>query len=293
MPNQSRLDRAFARLLMNHPYGWALYKKVTSKDLRPGTCGYFDVDGDWRTLVDLSSDDEDLLKAGWNAPSDPIKRGGRAPETLTWGPKNSTSVVSRQVGAEVGAPVVAAPVEASLKLSFKCESDEGAILATESPVLRHQIEDEYAAVKWVEDNTAEILKKHKAIIERHGIWIVTKTYTSRRCAVAVMSSKSSSIEIGISAKVPGVLTLAPSSEWSSSNSDSSFEVHEDDEGVVTFISGIYFSKRLLGSKLKQAYDQEGQRNKIFRGDGEELEAEGEEGEEGEQFEVQLFNCMDD
>ncbi|KAI5458932.1 hypothetical protein BGZ63DRAFT_426245 [Mariannaea sp. PMI_226] len=292
MSKKSRLDRVFARLLMNHPYGWALYKKVTVKNLRPGAFGYFDADGDWHTLANLSGNQQDLVKLGLNIPDEPVKSSSQTPETLIWGPKSSTSVISREVGGEVGAPVVAAPIEASIKLSFQCGSDEGAVLVTQSPVLKHQIEDESAAVQWVEDNTADILKKHKAIIERHGIWVVTKTYTTQQCAVAVMSSKSSAVEIGIAANVPGVLTLSPSGKWSSSTGDAAFEIHQDEEGVVTFISGVYFSKRLIGSKLKQAHDQEDQKDKILRGHEDEIQLGNEEHDE-EVFELQLFNCLDD
>ncbi|KAI5920111.1 hypothetical protein F4810DRAFT_449030 [Camillea tinctor] len=276
MANKSRIDRVFARLLMNHPYGWALYKKVSAKDLHPGTCGYFDSDGDWKILKIQNH----LLDAE-----------SREPEPLTWGPKSSESVVCRQIGGSIGAPAMALPVEASVKLSVQCQSEEGAFIVTENPVLRHQIEDEGAAVGWVKANTAELVKTYKSIIDHHGIWIITKTYTSHRCAVAVMSSKSSSIELGISADIPGIFTFTPSSEWKSSGTDSAFEVHEDGQGVVAFISGIYFSKRIFGSELKETRGQDEQKKRFLRGKKEDIKLEEEEDlDSQEEYVVELFNC---
>ncbi|KAI1492281.1 hypothetical protein F5X96DRAFT_627545 [Biscogniauxia mediterranea] len=212
MTNKSRVDRVFARLLMNHPYGWALYKKVSAKDLRPGIVGYFDSEGDWKALKIQNH----ILDAD-----------SREPEPLTWGPKSSESVVSRQIGGSIGTPVMVVPVEASLKLSVQCKSDEGAIMVTQNPVLKHQIDDEETVVEWVKSNKTMLIKGYKSIIDKHGIWVITKTYTSHRCAVAVMSSKSSSVELGISADIPGIFTLTPTSEWLSSSTNSSSEIHEE------------------------------------------------------------------
>ncbi|KAH7146313.1 hypothetical protein EDB81DRAFT_487533 [Dactylonectria macrodidyma] len=276
MRNKSRLDRVFARLLQNHPYGWALYKKATAEDLRPGCCGYFDVDGDWHTLVDLMGNPEDLIRQGWKAPGDKFKGIDKKPETLIWGPKQSKSVVSFRIGGEVGIPVIVAPIEPSVNLSFTCEGEEGAVLAPQNPVLRNRIGDEMAAMQWMQDNTAEILRQYRPIVERHGVWIVTKTCTARRCGVAVMTSKSSKAELGFGVSAPGLFTLKPSSSWTSNKGDLATEIHEDEKGVVAFVSGIYFSKKLFSSNLKHASEQEKQRKKIFRGGYEEGEDENEE-----------------
>ncbi|KAL7953079.1 hypothetical protein V8C34DRAFT_309518 [Trichoderma compactum] len=90
MTDKSRLDRVYAKLLSNHPYGWALYKKVTTQDMHPVSCGYFDSDGDWHTIVDLRSQD-DLPTHGWALPDDRINEI-RAPGSTRWGSKSSKSV---------------------------------------------------------------------------------------------------------------------------------------------------------------------------------------------------------
>jgi hypothetical protein len=154
-----------------------------------------------------------------------------------------------------------------MTISFESESEEGAVLTTETPVRRECIDDEASALQWMADNTTEMLRRHKNVIKKHGIWIVTKTYSTRRCAVAVMTSKSSTVQIGLAADIQGLLTLAPNSSWTSSSGNSSMELHEDQEGVVVFISGIHFSPRLFGSRLKHARDQVQQKDIIFRDNG--------------------------
>lgn len=160
--------------------------------------------------------------------------------------------------------VVVAPVEADVTLSFENEQDHGAVLATESPVLRHRIENEAAALQWMTDNTAEMLSRHQPIIKRHGVWVVTKTYTTRRCAVAIMTSKSSTVEIGLGANIQGLLALTPTSSWTVSKGDQCTEMHEDEEGVVVFLSGIYCCQSMFRSKLKYARDQPKQERNLFR-----------------------------
>ncbi|KAF3013211.1 hypothetical protein E8E14_005134 [Neopestalotiopsis sp. 37M] len=264
MPDNSRLDRVFAELLRHHAYGWALFKKVTAEDMHPGSCGYFDSEGDWVQAVDLTLPSHDLLSEGWEAPEDRIHHD-RAPVALIWGPKTSGEVHVNRMGGTFGAATVVTPVEASITTSYENVGDRGAVLAVESPVLKHQIGDEEAALRWMTANTQRIMLSYGSAMEQHGFWIVTKTYTSRRCAVAVMSGKSSAVAIGLGMTIPGLLSLTPEASWSKSRGDCSTEVHADENGIVVFMSGFYFRPRVLSSQLKHTRDQTSQKNQIFRG----------------------------
>lgn len=101
MTDKSRLDRVYAQLLRHHPYGWALYKKVTKRDVFPGCCGYFDTDGDWHGLVDLNAG-PNLTSQGWMIPDAGIINE-KSPESMTWGPKNSNSIQSNHFGGTLEA----------------------------------------------------------------------------------------------------------------------------------------------------------------------------------------------
>lgn len=127
--------------------------------------------------------------------------------------------------------------------------------------MQRQVQSQGSLTKWMQQNAKALLdpERYGANAAENGIWIVTKTYTTKRCALAVMTSKSSSVEIGVAASVQGLFVLDPSASWSSSASGSSTDIHEDKDGVVVFMSGIYFKKRKLLPGLKSETKQEGQR----------------------------------
>lgn len=196
-----------------------------------------------------------------------------------WGPKKSRSVISRELGGEVAANILS-PISPSPKMVFICEKDEGAVLTIQNPVLRHRVCDESATLKWVKENRVEMLRRHRKIVEQHGIWVVNKTYTTTRSGVVVMFSNSSTVEIGIGAAAPGMVTLTPLSSWTSGKGDLATEVHDDSNGVVVFMSGVYFSKKRLRAELKPVVGTNAQNGKLFRGgyvepDSDESESENE------------------
>ena len=41
--------------MKNRSEGHALYRNVPATKLKPGTCGYFDNDGDWQVIVQASN----------------------------------------------------------------------------------------------------------------------------------------------------------------------------------------------------------------------------------------------
>lgn len=58
MPSQAPADRwdvVYARSFKNQPEGHALYQSLTSRELRPGSCGYFDHNGDWQLVANLTN----------------------------------------------------------------------------------------------------------------------------------------------------------------------------------------------------------------------------------------------
>ncbi|KAL6832825.1 hypothetical protein V8C40DRAFT_236106 [Trichoderma camerunense] len=285
MSGKSRLDRVYAQLMSDHPYGWGLYKKVTTRDIHPGSCGYFDSEGDWNTITDLSSP-QDLTSQGWTIPDDGIY-DNNSPGLTTWGPKSSNSIQARCIGGTARATGTVTSLRTSMTVSFESKSDQGAVLFTESPVIKHQVGDELSALQWMAENTSEMRRRHKHIIKTHGLWIVTKIYSTRRCAVAIMTSESSSVEINLD-NAQGLLTLSPNSTWTSSSGSSCTEMHEDQDGIVVFISGIYFSQKLFQSRLRHSRDQKSQKDKIFRGG-----SDGSEDDESDELDIEWFPSYDE
>ncbi|KAK2037003.1 hypothetical protein LZ31DRAFT_433146, partial [Colletotrichum somersetense] len=164
-----------------------------------------------------------------------------------------------------------APVETSLNPAFETGGEEGAMLVAENPVQRNCLGNQAAALQWMATNTTEMCRRHKSIVKRHGIWIITKTYSARRCAVAVISSRSSAVELGLGATASGIASLTPTSSWAYQTDSSCTEIHADESGVVLFMSGLYFSEKRIRSELKPAVESTKQAKSIFRGGWDESE----------------------
>lgn len=50
-----RWDVVYARSFRNQPEGHALYQNLTARELRPGSCGYFDHNGNWQLVANLTN----------------------------------------------------------------------------------------------------------------------------------------------------------------------------------------------------------------------------------------------
>jgi hypothetical protein len=90
------LAKVYAESMAHHPYGYALYKPVSSSILKPGGCGYFDTLGNWQPFVDLTSP-ESLHKYGLNSPMEELESISPE-ENITWGPKVSRRVTAVNLG---------------------------------------------------------------------------------------------------------------------------------------------------------------------------------------------------
>ena len=137
-------------------------------------------------------------------------------------------------------------------MAFKNKSDSGAVLVTEAPIIHRKLGHESPILNWMAKNCTKLLAKHASEVKRHGVWIVTKTYATRRCGIAVLTSKSAEVRIGLDVQVAGIATLTPSSSWSYQSGSSSSAIHEDDAGVVVFMSGIWFKRKLLDRSAMEA-----------------------------------------
>ncbi|KAH6628482.1 hypothetical protein F5144DRAFT_579160 [Chaetomium tenue] len=172
-----------------------------------------------------------------------------------------------------------APATASATLKFETQTENGCVLVTEAPVIGRQVAVDTATqvISWIRQNTKTLVREdmYRKQATDHGLWVITKTYTTRRCAIAMMMAESSSVEIGLSLSAEGLFVLDPGVTWGNISSGSSTDVHSGDEGsegdvdqtseVVVFISGIFFKRRLAGLGMKEAVMQKDQKP-FVRGD---------------------------
>ena len=100
MVHSDDLSHVYAENMAHHPYGYAMYKPVSSNILKPGSCGYFDSLGTWNPFVDLTSPSS-LEKYGLSSPKEELERIP-SEENTDWGPKVSRSVTEARLDLSGG-----------------------------------------------------------------------------------------------------------------------------------------------------------------------------------------------
>lgn len=96
------LNVVYANLLRNHPEGHALYFKVAASQMKPGDCGYFSENGQWKHIVGIVAvESKDLASQGWKPPTQTLKT--ETQHGIEWPIKVSESVTDIRVSTKLGA----------------------------------------------------------------------------------------------------------------------------------------------------------------------------------------------
>jgi hypothetical protein len=110
------------------------------------------------------------------------------------------------------------PVSAGAVWKYNSSTDFGAILMTTPPVTREMINHEDPYERWCQKNAKTILKLRPEVKD-HGMWIVTKTHSTKYCSLNVWKSKQKDVHVGFSAKVAEGGDLKASGGWFENSSD--------------------------------------------------------------------------
>ena len=101
MSSQRKLDKQYAEIMGNHPFGVALYRPLPTSILRPGSLGYFDEFGSWNLIAHLAELEgpievrPNLLAKGLGKLDHKIDTA--PPEDgIKWGPKMSSDTKAKQ-----------------------------------------------------------------------------------------------------------------------------------------------------------------------------------------------------
>ncbi|EXJ65041.1 hypothetical protein A1O7_01380 [Cladophialophora yegresii CBS 114405] len=265
MSYKERHDVAFAARFKNNNEGHALYTPVKSSDLRPGACGYFDYDGKWQTIIHLT--DQTALEAG-NWPPAPDIALKPDPLKENWGAMISRNDFEVNLKAAGGVSVPTAPVGGTLKAEYTLKSSSGAILVAEGSVTHNELTPTAcdSAKAWFVNSAERILKnkdkgifnyiwrsmfEKRGIEEEKGIWVVTKTYTASRRAVALLQTRESSVSFGLDLGLHGAGIQAPEAAWWTSNKEQVWKIAPEtaqDGSIPLFMSGWYWRPSMFSRK---------------------------------------------
>ncbi len=143
------------------------------------------------------------------------------------------------------------PVDAKLQVEYSTSSDFGAVLISSSPIVREAFYYKAPFKDWMRANARSLLKGSLAEdIKKYGIFIVTQTHATQKCALTAWRSSESSVYFGFGVGAMGLAEIAPNVGWYSGRSESGWDVYEAerDELKVIFAGGLWFRKK-LGSKV--------------------------------------------
>lgn len=242
-----QLHQVYASYMRNHPYGTAVYRPLPYREFHPGSVGYFDANGDWNHITDLSN--PEALQADQYSPPAEALQLATPDSRIEWGPKASRNIHAHHTGLKAGiSPTLATvlPADVSAHFTYSNSTAGGALLLTTPPITRQRYYYETPFKRWVHDN-AEKLVHRREEITKYGMWIVCSTYATRDCAIHLWDERSREVDVGFEVGVNGVGELGPAGGWKLGSAEGGWERYTSDEGDdagrVVFFGGLFFRPR--------------------------------------------------
>ncbi|KAK1761233.1 hypothetical protein QBC47DRAFT_369428 [Echria macrotheca] len=192
-------------------------------------------------------------------PDDKVKVTTK-PSLEAWGVMQSESIWMRDAQLDAGANIPNTPASFKAQFHLETRSHLGAVLATDGKVTYHDAHPLPVLENWVKTNLPKIMSTaHASIIKKKGLWMVTKTYTTEKKAVAVMQSKGKFVTLGADVDVANVGRAGPAlSWWSATVHKPGWKAQTDSQGLVLFMSGLYWKPWWLTRKLYVEREKERQ-----------------------------------
>lgn len=132
MSHYKDLRDVYAHRMAFHGCGYALYRPVAAEDMVPPCCGFFDRNGDWNLIANISTDHP--------APNDPypwVPLDYMPKKTtdigIEWQPKTSLGTMEHSLAGSIETPDNQ-PGGAEGKIKYSSSSKFGAVLMTKKPV---------------------------------------------------------------------------------------------------------------------------------------------------------------
>ncbi|KAJ6082737.1 hypothetical protein N7499_007611 [Penicillium canescens] len=300
LPSEGKpLDIEYADQMRSHPYGTALYNPQPHNIFHPGMVGYFDRDGNWNPIIDLSKQPDPTSPTSTTTLKPPPTLPPLAtPEHQTWGPKLGLKTHSHQINLQAGLSqtllaIAGAPISLSSHFRFESEESSGAVLVTSAPIVHERFYHETPFKAWVVANAGRLLAERGELREC-ALWVVTSTWAAEEVAVNCWRNCRKAVDVGFQVGVVEVGEVAPTGNWVDCGAAAGWLRARGDDNSggrrVVFFGGLRFKYRPVIGGL-------GSQNKrnTFRGDdtGKETVATTLTSDDGMEYDLSCEEVLED
>ncbi|KAI4665423.1 uncharacterized protein J4E78_002884 [Alternaria triticimaculans] len=247
------METAYAQIMSMCTEGTYLYTPPSNLDFHPGSCGFFDENGGWRVITDLTELKEHNLNE-YKAPKKDLVL--TKPATCTWDKK----VVEKNEGsgfgakAEVSGIAAQAPVDVGANFAVGSTAKAGAGVVV-SPNVVHKkfnIDARKIIEDWITDNMKQLTDNYLAYIIQFGVWIITATWSTEKCSIAMWNKTGSKIDTGAEIGATNIGKLGVNSSHEVQTDIDEHRVWNEPGGHAISFSGMLFrpSRKFWSKKLK-------------------------------------------
>ncbi|CAG7953559.1 unnamed protein product [Penicillium salamii] len=235
----------YAALMKPYGDGHYLYKPQPYSKVHPGVIGFFDKQGSWTTITDLSipgqSEKDGYTKLGveWNSDE---------PELAKWNSRASSQEAAHSFGVDAGVSGLAAggPVDVSAEAKNKWGQTGKAALFANDSVINQKYSGAWKSpiADWVKVNAKALVNSPwKGDLKEHGLWAIKKTWSTQECKITLDSAHhrdtSGGFKVGATGVAEGGLSGSSAVKGDSAGW-TTFTASDKDQGLVVSYGGSAF-----------------------------------------------------
>ena len=94
----------------------------------------------------------------------------------------------------------------------------GAILLTSAPITYEGYFHANSFKEWVSQNALAIVTSWPEVKD-HDLWVVTSTFSTKRCAINMWNSHGKGVKVGFTSDIWGIGNAGPSGDWFRNETD--------------------------------------------------------------------------
>lgn len=193
----------YAYALASQGCGTFLYHPAPSETCHPGSVGYFDGQGKWNQIADVSKQEQEEPFQSFNG-----KLKLKPTETQSWKTMSGDTSSGSSIHGGAGvSDLVTTLGEAEAHAGYSKSSSQTAALITLNKVKLNSYHSMFKpnVSVWVKDNAKQLMTSmYASEIKEYGLWAIRETYVADDYVIKMSSSDDSSIKGGLDLAAKGV-----------------------------------------------------------------------------------------